>query len=71
MERIRVESGSLAAVGYDEAERVLEIEFQHGGVYVYENVPKGVYEELLAADSKGRYFLDSIRDGGYRTRRSR
>jgi hypothetical protein len=42
MERKAVESSNLASVGYDEHEEILEIEFQHGGVYQYFDVPKKV-----------------------------
>jgi len=62
MERKAVESSNLASVGYDEHEEILEIEFQHGGVYQYFDVPKKVYEELMNADSHGIYFNVNIRN---------
>jgi hypothetical protein len=49
-------------VGYDEAARILEIEFVSGGVYRYFGVPPEVYQELLEAPSKGAYFLEHIKD---------
>ncbi len=64
IERSPVESTSLASVGYDGAGKILEIEFRSGAVYQYVGVPEKVYRELLAADSKGRYFLKNIR-GSY------
>ena len=39
MERIAVESSNLASIGYDEASMVLEVEFKHGGIYQYFDVP--------------------------------
>lgn len=69
MERIPVESANLASVGYDEQQRVLEIEFESGSIYAYEDVPREVYEELMEAGSKGRYFMQNVRDSGYRYRR--
>jgi len=62
MERKAVESSNLASVGYDEHEEILEIEFQHGGVYQYFDVPKKVYEELMNAESHGKYFSANIRN---------
>jgi hypothetical protein len=62
MERKAVESSNLASVGYDEHEEILEIEFQHGGVYQYFDVPKKVYEELMNAESHGKYFSAHIRN---------
>lgn len=33
MERENVSSSNLASVGYDEENEILEIEFNHGGIY--------------------------------------
>lgn len=62
MKRVRVESSSIASVGYDEASRSLEVEFLHGAVYRYAEVPRAVYAALLAAESKGSFFNSAIRD---------
>jgi len=55
-------SSTLSSVGYDRRNRMLEIEFRNGHVYQYLDVPKGVYDGLCLAHSKGRYFNDRIRD---------
>ena len=60
MRREPVESSNLATVGFSDG--VLEIEFRHGGVYQYFNVPASVYEALMSAESKGKYFHQFIRD---------
>jgi hypothetical protein len=58
-----VESSLIRSVGYDLASSVLEVEFVEGGrVYEYYDVPLSVYSELMAAESKGSYFNDHIRD---------
>ena len=62
MERIPVSSSNLASVGYDSDSQILEIEFNHGGVYQYAGVPEGEYEGLMCADSKGKYFHSNIKD---------
>ena len=62
MQRQSVESSNLASVGYDAENEILEIEFNHGGVYQYFDVPENVYEELMNADSHGVYFSASIRN---------
>ena len=62
MELTRVESSMIYAVGYDEDTQTLEIVFNSGGIYRYADVPPEEYEDLLNADSKGRYFLAHIRD---------
>jgi hypothetical protein len=49
----------LKSVGF--ADGVLEVEFVKGGsVYQYQKVPKSIYESLLKADSKGKYFRANI-----------
>jgi hypothetical protein len=42
----------------------LEIEFHGGHVYRYASVPEPVYNQLLAASSKGQFFHRAIK-GGY------
>ena len=61
MARIPIDSSSLKSIGYDSLEQTLEVEFQHGAVYVYLDVPQDVFEELKAAESKGRFFNSNIR----------
>jgi KTSC domain-containing protein len=55
MKRTSVDSSMMASVGYNAAQRVLEIEFQTGDTYQYFDVPLAVYRSLLAAPSKGRF----------------
>ena len=56
-----VESATLATVGYDEAQALLQLEFGSRAVYLYFGVPAAVYDALLGAPSKGRYFNGTIR----------
>lgn len=62
MKRKSVSSSNIAAVGYDEENEVLEIEFNHGGVYQYFEVPQEDYDSLMSASSHGSYFYHKIRD---------
>ncbi|MEQ1852190.1 MAG: KTSC domain-containing protein [Chthoniobacteraceae bacterium] len=61
IERKAVKSSDLASVGYDQKSRVLEIEFHSGGIYRYHEVPREIFDRLLAAESKGRFFAGQIR----------
>lgn len=65
MKRIPVDSSSVASISYDQRAATLEVEFRNGGVYRYFEVPEGVYRELMAADSVGRY-LNTVIKRGYR-----
>jgi KTSC domain-containing protein len=57
-----VESSLIQAVGYDAGRRLLEIAFTSGRAYWYADVPPDIYAGLMAAESKGEYFLAHIRD---------
>jgi len=63
---VRVSSTSLASVGYEKG--VLEVRFRNGGVYRYHGVPADVHDQLLEAESKGRFFNRRVRDA-YRAER--
>ena len=65
MERTPVESSNLASVGYDPTSATLEIEFRKSGIYQYFGVPSSTYDELMSAGSKGTYFDQNIKKGGY------
>ena len=56
---IPVESDSLQAVRYESGE--LFIRFHSGKTYAYRTVPEHIYDELMAAASKGGYFNKEIR----------
>jgi hypothetical protein len=57
----RVDSAAILAVEHDaEAER-MAIRFVSGETYVYDEVPRAVYEAFLAAPSKGTFFQAEIR----------
>ena len=62
MRRLTVDSSNIVSVGYDSSSQTLEIEFGSGGIYQYYNVPQSIYDELIGAASKGRFFASQIKD---------
>ena len=62
MNRTLVNSSNINSIGYDETEKILEIEFHGGGIYQYSNVGNDIYHQLMNASSKGRFFHRFIRD---------
>ena len=54
-------SSVIESVRYDAAAHTLDVVFTSGRAYRYFAVPATVHAELLAADSKGRYFNEVIR----------
>jgi len=70
MQRVPLESSSIASIGYDPRERVLELEFrQSWEVYQYFDVPTEEYAAFLAADSKGTFLNQRLKPRGYRYQR--
>lgn len=57
-----VESKMFTAVAYDAASQILYLRFQSGDVYRYFEFSSDDYQQFLAAESKGRYFLSNIRN---------
>ena len=51
-----VDSSNIEQIGYDSDKTELHVIFKDGSLYVYNNVPLQIYEELLGAPSKGSYL---------------
>lgn len=62
MNRDYVASSNIAAIGYDEVTETLEVEFLHGAVYQYYNVPPNLHEQLMQEGSKGRFLNTYIKN---------
>ena len=58
---VQVNSSLLDSVAYDIDSSLLELVFCDGAIYQYAAVPEAIYQELVAADSKGSYFNRQIR----------
>jgi|TARA_B100000749_G_scaffold39746_1_gene27204 hypothetical protein len=61
MDRTPVVSSNIKSIGYDSNSKILEVEFTNMSVYRYYEVPEDVYEELMAAESKGSYLHRKIK----------
>lgn len=57
-----VDSSAFISAAYDEANHQLYLRFQSGEIYRYFEFPLHRYQEFLAAESKGGYFAEAIRD---------
>lgn len=64
MDRVKVRSSNIVAVGFEADEGgdtgILEIEFKRGVVYQYADVPERIYQELIFSPSPGRYLTQNI-----------
>jgi uncharacterized protein len=65
MERKPVTSSNIASIGYDETTCTLEIEFLNNSIYQYFDIPLQIYQDLINADSHGKYLANNIK-GVYR-----
>ena len=64
-----VKSSLLDKVGYDPEAKVLAVQMNYSSdVYLYQKVPQDIFDDLLAADSKGAYYVKHIK-GKYKTER--
>jgi lysyl-tRNA synthetase class 2 len=55
-------SNVIKSFDYDQKTQTLRVEFNHGSVYQYRDVPDSVYQELKNAPSVGQYFNTHIRE---------
>ena len=62
MERKRISSSKIRAVGYDPSGEVLEVEFNDGRVMAYTGVSPEVHRRFMNAPSPVSFFDDKIAD---------
>lgn len=62
MEMKRLSSGNLRAAGYDDRNRVLQVELSNGQVMEYRGVSAEMARRLLASSSAASYFRDNIEE---------
>ena len=58
----QVASSAVRRVDYDDEARRLLVTFTTGRTYAYDAVPRRVYDMMLRAPSKGRFFNSEIKD---------
>ena len=62
MERKRVNSNKIRAVGYDPKSQALEVELRDGTVLCYSGVSQEVHRQFMNAPSPTSYYEDKIAD---------
>jgi len=56
----------IRSVGYDAESQTLAVEFNNGSVYDYGGVPQSEYDNMMSAQSVGKYFVANVKSV-YRT----
>jgi hypothetical protein len=65
----QVESSCVAAIGYDHGAQEVYVEFIGSGTYAYRPAPDSVWQAFLAADSKGTFVNEVLKQPEYRFRK--
>ena len=55
------QSSNIVRYGYDEASRVLKVEFKNGSFYDYFDVPDQVFNGMKSASSVGQYLAQQVK----------
>ena len=58
----RVDSSFIKAVSFDKDLHVLSVRLKSGAVYNFKDVTKDVYKDLVASQSKGKFFNKNLKD---------
>ena len=61
-EMIYVDSSNVEAIGYDDDLQELHVQFVSGGNYIYQGVPRQIFDELMNAPSKGSFLNRQIKN---------
>lgn len=59
---LKSQSTAIKSFDYDEEKKILKVEFNHGDIYLYHDVPLALYKDFQSAPSKGQFFVGQIRD---------
>lgn len=62
IEWIEVRSSNIAAIAYAKETSSLLVQFTNSRVYSYDDVPEQVFEDFKAANSKGKFLNEHIKD---------
>jgi len=58
---ISVTSSNIHSIAYNEQDKILFVKFLHGGIYSYFDVPSHIFNQILVAESIGKYFSQNIK----------
>ena len=61
MNRQPCNSSVIKSAGYDPVDRVMEVEFARGDLYLYYDVEPSIYADFVEAESKGAWFRSAMK----------
>ena len=59
--RVKFDSTTLASASYDYLQSRLQLDFGDGACYTYSAVAPALFNDLISAPSKGKFFNQHIR----------
>jgi len=63
-----IDGSNIKAAGFDQMTSTLFVQFKGGKIYSYGGVESRVYDDFMAAPSKGSFFKSNI-SGKYETQK--
>lgn len=60
----KVKSSNIDTVVYRGGDNKMTVQFLNGSVYTYDNVKRETFDEMVGAESVGKFFINNIR-GNY------
>ncbi len=60
-ELIYVDSSNIEAIGYDDDTQELHVKFLSSGYYIYQGVPRQIFDEMMMAQSKGSFLNREVK----------
>ncbi len=70
MDRIKIHSGKLRAIGYEAAKRLLRVELEDGTALEYANVGERIWQQFKQSSAPWSYYRDHIEEEYSATRAS-
>jgi hypothetical protein len=65
MKTIDVVSSQFKKAAYNDETKELFIVFNNDSIYKYSDVPVEIFEGIDSAESKGSYFIQKVKKGGF------
>ncbi len=59
-------SSNISQWRYNSADRLMEVEFKHGGTYTYHGIELDLWSALVHAESAGKALDKLVKKPGYR-----
>ena len=69
VDMVSVESKNITYLGYNEENKILLVEFLRGPVYVYNEVPKSIYDKLIESEPLDDEYFDKNVKNSFKNKR--